>query len=872
MIAFTIVRYRRRLTRAWLWLALLAFAPPVGARDAEPGGRILILLNSIDLGAWEQAFLRSYQQELENHPDVWITIEFLGLDYFDESRYRELASLISRKHASNSFDLVVSVLPQAVDFLVRHGDLIHPEATRLYIAPSLPQQQALQNDPRAMVLPSAWDDALARTVDIAGKLFPDRNRLLVVAGAGGEDGHYLQRSRKLLNDLVTDLDIDYSVGESAGKIAARVTDHTLILLLSHEKDETGLHHTVHMPPALNAVASAPVFGLFSDLVGVGVVGGAVTSTRAYGRVSARMSLEYLARGSTAVTIDSPVEVMFDAAQLDRFSIGTGALPATATVLNQERTLWQTYRTQLLTILAVIVIQLLLIVLLARSRLAQAATARRLQQNLDALEHQTQLFRGVIDAIPDAIFLLDADGTIITANHPGLRNVFNVSAEAAVGHAVDTIGMSQDQLREAHAGSDGFHRLRRLDGTEIVAEVTRIPLTDPSGSDAGTLFFVGDRTERVRQDQELRRSQKMDALGQLAGGIAHDFNNLLAVILGNAELAMLDRDDPGKLDASLTRILSATGSARDLVKQILGFSRDSASDARNVFDLSRLMRETRELIRVSIPSSIAFELEVDDDLQIVGDRAQIQSVVINLVTNSSHAINEHGTIRVSTSRRRISQPQSVYSGTLSPGAWAVLEVADNGSGISEHIMERMFEPFFTTKPPGEGSGMGLAMVYGVVTAHGGQLDVASTEGQGATFSLFLPLCERTDHTPGSSDRTGFDGGGSRVLLVDDDEAVLATERRLLETLGFEVHACSDARAALAAFTTHPEDYDLLITDQTMPHMMGSALVRRVRAVNPTLPVFIATGMGSTLSGLDCNILRKPFSLAELTATFAELDHD
>ncbi len=385
---------------------------------------------------------------------------------------------------------------------------------------------------------------------------------------------------------------------------------------------------------------------------------------------------------------------------------------------------------------------------------------------------------------------------------------------------------------------------RKDGTPIDVEVSTARIIYQG--EPATLAYLRDTTERQHVQEQLRQSQKMEAVGTLAGGIAHDFNNMLAIILGNAEIALDDLGGRGGPSRNIEQIVKASKRARDLTKQILTFSRKTER-GRNPLKLTPLLKETHRMLRDTLPTTIRMELDVRTESDtVLADAVQVQQILVNLATNAAYAMREKGgLLATSLTCVTLTGERQIPGTELPPGTYVKLAVRDTGTGMSEEVRRRVFEPFFTTKGPDEGTGMGLAVVYGIVKNHDGEITVESVPNEGTTFNVFLPLSVSEAALEG--ERGGrVPGGRERILLVDDERGVLEMIAQILGNLGYDVTCAPAGTDALDIFKGSPHGFDLVITDQVMPALTGTGLAEEVLKVRRDIPVILFTGYSETAS--------------------------
>jgi len=389
-------------------------------------------------------------------------------------------------------------------------------------------------------------------------------------------------------------------------------------------------------------------------------------------------------------------------------------------------------------------------------------------------------------------------------------------------------------------------------------------------------FFNDVTDRVNMENQLRQSQKLQAVGQLAGGIAHDFNNLLAGIMGYAELAIEEARPGTQIANYMENIFLASQRAAGLVKQILTFSRP-AKDSLKPVSLAQVLHEAERFLDVSIPKNIELQVVADETLpKVIADGNKIHEAVVNLVVNAVKALDDSGKVTIELKNYQVQSAFPGKIGMVNPGDYAAIVVKDNGKGIPTEILERIFDPFFTTRDVGEGTGMGLSVVYGIMQSHSGDIVVHSLPGQGAEFTLLFPVAEHEEEES-ENNETSIKGNTStplRILLVDDDGLSLRAAEASLKSLGYLVTAEQSSIKALELFESDPDMWELLITDQTMPGLSGLDLIGKCRSISPGFKAVLCSGYSSRISPTALakhhveHFIMKPFSRNDLNAKIKE----
>lgn len=380
--------------------------------------------------------------------------------------------------------------------------------------------------------------------------------------------------------------------------------------------------------------------------------------------------------------------------------------------------------------------------------------------------------------------------------------------------------------------------------------------------------------RRRAEVKLKQIRKMEALGSLSGGIAHDFNNILMSIMANAELLNMKSSDPEFVKTKVANILSASDRAKDLIGQILSFSRQTANFKPRPVSVDEVLLTTIERLRAFLPENCQIQYDSQEKLPIIkGDESQLEQIFTNICVNAAHAMPDGGDIHIRAMHCHLDKPLQSLVKQIPGGEYLCVKIQDSGQGISSEDLQHVFEPFFTTKPRGRGTGLGLAMVYQMVKAHGAYIHLESEVGKGTTALLYFPCTADTGYEkPEQHQELLHHGNGERILLVDDDEMVLDASSQTLKALGYKVHSFNSSAAALTAFTAQPDHYDVVLSDLSMPEMDGIRLISAIRELHPEIPAIICTGYSDSTANLtmeNLGILRKPSSTAEISRTLSKV---
>lgn len=494
------------------------------------------------------------------------------------------------------------------------------------------------------------------------------------------------------------------------------------------------------------------------------------------------------------------------------------------------------------------------------------------------ERRSRLFTATIEQASEGIIIADADGVIQYFN-PAFRQMTGFDASDLEGRSLAVLRSDAHDAAFYKAMWDAVKAGRIWTGDVITRtrngrsrqfKVTLTPVRDEAGRVLSIVSINRDVTQERALEAQLRQSQKMEALGKLAGGIAHDFNNILGAIVGYTELARMALPKDSEAHRQLERVLASSRRARDLVQQILTFSRQKEMEKKPV-QVRYVLKEALKMLRASIPSTIEIREYVPADVPpVMGDPTQLHQVVMNLCTNAYHAMRDQGgELELRLERRRLAGEDLLGFAELKEGDYVVLSVRDTGHGIPPEILDRIFEPYFTTKEVGEGTGLGLSVVHGIVRQMGGAIHVESRVAQGTTFRIYLPAVLEAEAEAAASERAApLPRGQESILVVDDEPVLVEMAKEILSLLGYRVAAFNDPREALRYFEEDPARVDLVITDMTMPKITGKALARAMRERRPDLPIILTSGYSDSVRAEEARLagfssfIKKPYSALAL----------
>jgi signal transduction histidine kinase/ActR/RegA family two-component response regulator len=828
-------------------LFLTTVATSHGAKDALP--EVLVLLSRNPSDTWATAELDGILLGLRSGPSpVAATVEWMdwqGTSGVDYDQY--LLSYYAKKYAQHRVRVVMGADEPALTFLLAHRDALFPQAQVVFSGVMKAEDSFREGRPWLTGVVEDGDPAA--TVRMAMSLQPKLSRLYILedstmSGAGVKrriERDMPEESKRILLELLR-----ADTAQALFTAVEHLPPDSAVLL-------TRSRVARRMLTEFRARCPVPIYGQRSPAHLDGMVAGALVDGGWHGEAAGRLALRLLA-GESAANIslvrDVPLRIVADFREMNRFGFSFAVLPPEVEILNRPLNVWNEYPTLAITIAAALA-SLTVLVLLLGSALRQKRRAA------DALKNSLSLLNATFDATADGVLAVDSAGKVTGYNHQFLT-LWRIPPELAARR--DDGALLSNVVGQLRNPELFLKRVQQLYATPEAESFDFIEFKDGriferrsrpqrlEGRIVGRVWNFADITERRRGEQkhrkleaELAHAHKLEALGTLAGGIAHDFNNLLTAIIGYTQLGRdaLPPDHPVRTDLEV--VLSASDRARDLVQQILMFSRKGPAEHRYI-TLNSVVKDAVRLLRASVPASIDLRCEIRDvEHTVLADGSQVNQAILNLGGNAAHALGrQSGQITIRLEPVEVNATVAREQPQLREGRFVCLSVIDTGQGMDAETLPRIFDPFFTTKEPGEGTGLGLAVVHGIMKGHNGAVTVESTLGAGTTFRLYFPEVEAPASGNPAPLVVAATTRNESLLVIDDDAKVLHVTERLLQSLGYDVTACRGPEGALEVLRTRSAEIDGVVTDLNMPKMSGLEFTAELRRICPEMPVVLVTG--------------------------------
>jgi two-component system cell cycle sensor histidine kinase/response regulator CckA len=852
--------------------AMVVFPPAVAAAPASP----ILVLNSYHQGySWTDGEVAGIRSVMGDASTVQLSVEYLDWRRFPtQQNHDQVEKLLQTRYSTSRPDVLIVTDNPALDFALDHRNSLFEDMPIVFCGINDYQASVLRKDKNITGVAEEIDPA--GTLAIALGLQPHATSVYVITDFT-ETGLAVRRTIQSVIPAFEDrasftFSPDVTITELMDATAA-LPDGTVILAGPFTRDKDGAF--IDMPAFTAELArhtSLPVYGVYEQCLGWGIVGGVLTSPQLEGTKAGELVARILAgepAGSIPVVTRQSTRVAFDWRRMSALGIPVSSLPVGATVINRPVTILDTNRRLVVFTAAVILLLVLGIVFLAVN------DVRRERAEASALRLAT-----AIEQAAEAIAITDPTG-IVTYVNPAFEHTTGFPDAESRGHNIrallgdEVAAPLERRVEESLTPYESWKKKItsiRKDGSLVELDLTVSPVRGP-GDEVANYTYVGrDITQEAALEEQLRQSQKMEGIGLLAGGVAHDFNNILTGILGYANMLEPDAAPGSTMQEGLHVIQQAAERAAELTRQLLSFARRGKRQNITV-DLNSTILEVVSLLSRTVNKNITMTEHFDtDQATVLGDPGQLQQVVLNLAINGRDAMLQGGTLTFRTWHQLFDGEQLMAHPGTKPGVFVALSVADTGVGIEKKNLRRIFEPFFTTKDTGKGTGMGLAMAYGIVKSHKGFIDVTSDLGKGATFTAYIPA---TDLVPAAAPVPSLPRKGhGRILIVDDEEVVRKLAREMLRRAGYDVVTAAGTTEAVTWYRAHPHETDLVIIDMVMPGKDGQECFKSLKAIDPDVRAILSTGYGldghaqDTLDTGMVGYVQKPYHMDDLVTAVAD----
>lgn len=827
-------------------LIITTLLAPPAAWPADKEKKTVLYLNSYHNGYhWSDGLLEGIRTILnESRYKVDLQIEYMDAKRYDYHLVAgNLYALYKEKFKDKAFDIIILSDNDALNFVNNYrNELFHDIPVVFCGVNNLKDDQIAAGNITGII--EIYD--FIGTLKAAKNLHPAKDHLVFLIDTSTTGTAIQHQAEKLIQDNKLGLQIEFWTQltlEETQKKVSKLQDNTFLFIAPYYQSINGRFYTAEeVTQAISQHSSLPIYSSWEFMVGYGTVGGKVLSAIEDGKTAGKMALQIL-NGTKADAIPIIRETdrgqyVFDYQVMHKLGINQDLLPTNSRIINAPKAIYSLSKELFWIMMVSFVILFLALVSMVGAMLERRKVERKIT---DQLTFQQTL----MDTIPQLVSWKDLEGRYLGANQAFLDFFGFANLDWVVGKNTSEIfsdklysDWSTEITTLVVAGNQPFRKMRRkvsdIQGAEAWIEVNEVPLIGQGNRLVGVLTTAENITKEQNLEKQLLQSQKLEAIGTLAGGIAHDFNNILTSIINSTELAIGDIESGSRTETDLARVLKAARRGGRLVQQILSFSRPSKEGFRPT-DLRLVVQEVIQLLQASLPANITVHNRAlpEKSFFVHADPTQMHQAILNLCTNSFHALRLTG--------GAIDIDLAHMVDELAPPDHAAgqhfirLSVSDNGPGILPEILDKIFDPFFSTKNKTEGTGLGLAVVLGIVKSHHGSIQVHSGDTGGAIFTIVLPEAQAgTDCLAG--DTYGGERISGHILFVEDDEDQLQTSPRLLEEMGFQVTALSDPKAAIRLVSSGRYCFDVLLTDFDMPAMSGTVLA----GLLPELPVILISG--------------------------------
>lgn len=835
----------------------------------------VLFLNSYHNGYhWSDGLLSGVRDVLANSEHrIDLQIEYMDAKKFPYDDFSQnLFALYQKKFKNESFDIIVLSDNDALNFVNEHRDTLFAGIPVVFCGINdLKPSDIAKGNITGVV--EVFD--FLSTLKVARQLHPEKKKMIVLTDDSTAGTGIRKQIQKITEQNETGLEMEYwtqlSMEEAQHRVQQLPSDAMLFIAPYYQTSSDGSFYTSEeVSEAIYQHSTVPIYSAWKFMIGYGVLGGRVLSSFEQGKTAGKMAIKVL--DGTPIE-DIPIinepegSYIFDWVAMQKLFVHEEALPPGSTIINKPPAIYSISKELFWTIMVSMI--LLLITLVG---MVVAMTGRRKVEL--KIKDQLAFQETLMDSIPQLISWKDTEGRYLGVNR-AFSDFFELQeSRKIVGATTQELIKDQGYVSWSKAvdravieSKKPFRKLRRnvtqKDGSEAWVEVNKVPLKGQDDRLIGVLSTADNITRQHNLEKQLQQAQKLEAIGTLAGGIAHDFNNILTSIINSTELAIGDIEPQTQTEADLKRVLKAAHRGGRVVQQILSFSRPSTEGFQPT-DLTEIALEVVHLMEASTPANVKVSCRIEENSAFVvhADPTQMHQALLNLTTNGYHALRERGGELAIELARVKKKEQHRDAQKVSSGDFIRLSVRDTGPGIPPKLINKIFDPFFSTKSKTEGTGLGLAVVHGIIHNHHGNIEVKSEQGRGTSFIITLPATRGRASKESQESLPLIDMGGE-ILFVEDDLDQLQTTPRILEDLGFRVTGVQDPVEAFKLANSEENHFTLLISDFDLPHMSGADLAKSL----PHIPTILVSGReDARLEARECtNILQvliKPYYKKDL----------